>query len=141
MNVLFGHHWLLRTRQRKPQERSKVLEKNHVNLEQYSKGRKMNDAALAQGMIREAFPRDLYGSYKAAVYAAYRFMSPRVRKQFTVRRARAIWDGEARRIDMEEAAALQAAIIEEHHNETKRLRARLASLDEKIAALNASLAR
>jgi len=97
----------------------------------------MNDVVLAQGMIREAFPKDLYGGYKSAVYAAYRFISPRVGKRFTERRARAIWDGEARRIDMEEADALRAAMIEEAKNEAFRLRARLASLDEKIAAAEA----
>lgn len=114
-----------------------MLENNNENLERYSKGRKsMSDIALAQGMIRDAFPRDLYGGYKAAVYAAYRFISPRVSKQFTLRRAAAIWNGEARRIDMEEAAALQTALIEEAQNETKRLRARLAALDEKIAAFS-----
>ena len=114
-----------------------MLENNNENLERYSKGRKsMSDVALAQGMIREAFPRDLYGGYKSAVYAAYRFISPRVSKQFTLRRAAAIWNGEARRIDMEEAAALQTALIEEAQNETKRLRARLAALDEKIASFS-----
>lgn len=114
-----------------------MLENNNENLERYSKGRKsMSDVALAQGMIRDAFPRDLYGGYKAAVYAAYRFISPRVSKQFTLRRAAAIWNGEARRIDMEEAAALQTALIEEAQNETRRLRARLAALDEKIAAFS-----
>ena len=114
-----------------------MLENNNENLERYSKGRKsMSDVALAQGMIRDAFPRDLYGGYKAAVYAAYRFISPRVSKQFTLRRAAAIWNGEARRIDMEEAAALQTALIEEAQNETRRLRARLAALDEKIASFS-----
>lgn len=114
-----------------------MLENNNENLERYSKRRtRMSDVVSAQGMIREAFPRDLYGGYKAAVYAAYRFISPRVTKQFTLRRAAAIWNGEARRIDMEEAAALQTALIEEAQNETRRLRARLAALDEKIAAFS-----
>lgn len=112
------------------------------NLERYSKRRKsMSDTVLAQGMIRDAFPRDLYGGYKAAVYAAYRYISPRVSKQFTLRRAAAIWNGEARRIDMEEAAVLEAALIEEAQNETKRLRARLVALDEKIAAFSERTAR
>jgi len=116
-----------------------VLDMNPDDLERYSKrDRKMSDAVLAQGLIREAFPKELYGGYKAAVYAAYRYISPRVSKRFTERRARAIWDGEARRIDMEEADALRAALIEEARNETVRLRARLASLDEKIAAAEAS---
>jgi len=115
-----------------------VLEKYPKNLEHHSKREKgMTDAVLAQGMIREAFPRDLHGGYKAAVYAAYRFISPRVSKHFTLRRASAIWNGEARRIDMEEAAALKAALIEEAKNETARLRARLVALDEKIAAFDA----
>jgi len=117
---------------------AEVLDMNPDDLERYSKrDRKMSDVVFAQGMIREAFPKDLYGGYKAAVYAAYRFISPRVSKRFTERRARAIWDGEARRIDMEEADALRAALIEEAKNETARLRARLASLDEKIAAFDA----
>lgn len=112
-----------------------MLENHPKNLERYSKRRKsMNDGVLAKGMMREAFPRDFYGGYKAAVYAAYRFISPRVSKQFTLRRAAAIWNGEARRIDMEEAAALETALIEEAQHETKRLRARLAALDEKIAS-------
>lgn len=116
-----------------------MVENDNEYLERYSKGRKsMRDGVLAQGMIRDAFPRDLYGGYKAAVYAAYRFISPRVSKQFTLRRAAAIWNGEARRIDMEEAAALEIALFEEAQNETKRLRARLASLDAKIAAFEAA---
>lgn len=115
-----------------------MLGTNSVRLERYSKrDRKMSDAVYAQGMIREAFPKDLHGGYKGAVYAAYRFLSSRVKKRFTERRARAIWDGEARRIDMEEAEALKAALIEEAKNETQRLRARLAALDEKIAAFDA----
>jgi hypothetical protein len=114
-----------------------VSENDHVKLEQHSKRQKgMSDTFSAQWMMREAFPRDLYGGYKAAVYAAYRFISPRVKKKFTPRRAAAIWNGEARRIDMEEAAALEEALIEEHQNETKRLRARLAALDAKIAAFD-----
>ena len=119
-----------------------MLENNPENLERYSKRQKsMSDTVSAQWMMREAVPRESHGGYKAAVYAAYRFISPRVKKKFTPRRAEAIWNGEARRIDMEEAAALEAALIEEHHNETKRLRARLAALDEKIASVNTRLAR
>lgn len=119
-----------------------MLEKSPENLEHYSKRqKKMSDCVLAQTMMREAFPRDFHGGYKAAVYAAYRFISPRVSKQFTLRRASAIWNGEARRIDMEEAAALREALIEEAKNETERLRARLAALDEKIAAFDAVTAR
>lgn len=114
-----------------------MSENDHVKLEHYSKRQKgMSDTFSAQWMMREAFPRDFHGGYKAAVYAAYRFISPRVKKKFTPRRAAAIWNGEARRIDMEEAAALEEALIEEHQNETKRLRARLAALDAKIAAFD-----
>lgn len=125
-----------------PAKEADVLDMNPGDLEHYSKrDRKMNDAVLAQGFIREAFPKEIYGGYKAAVYAAYRYISPRVSKRFTERRARAIWDGEARRIDMEEADALRAALIEEAKNETHRLRARLATLDQKIAAFDAVTAR
>lgn len=116
-----------------------MLETKPPSLERYSKGKtKMSDAFVAQGLIREAFPKELYGGYKAAVYAAYRYISPRVSKRFTERRARAIWDGEARRIDMEEADALRAALLEEARNEQARLRSRLASLDATIAAAEAA---
>ena len=120
---------------------AKELETNADNLERYSKRvKRMSDVFVAQGMIRDAFPKRLHGGYKAAVYAAYRYISPRVSKRFTERRARAIWDGEARRIDMEEADALRQALLEEAIREKCELRTRLAALDAKIADFEAAKA-
>ncbi len=97
----------------------------------------MTDAFYAQNLLREAFPESRYGSVKGAIFAAYRFVRPKVSKELTPRRIRAIRDGQARRIDAEEMAALKLAIIEEAHREQQELRARLAALDKKVAAFGA----
>lgn len=100
----------------------------------------MSDTAFAQDLFNEAFPVTRHGSVKAALYAAYRFMSPKLSKDFTPRRARAIRDGKARRIDAEEMAVLKAAQIEGARNEQRELRARLARLDASLALLDAEMA-
>lgn len=100
----------------------------------------MSDAYYAQNLLKEAFPEQRYGSVKGAIFAAYRFVSPKVSKELTPRRIRAIRDGRARRIDAEEMDALKAAIIEESRREQLELRARLAALDEKVAAFDARVA-
>jgi hypothetical protein len=97
----------------------------------------MSDVCLAQGLLKDAFPSRRYGKVESAFYEAHKFISRRVHKQFTLRRVRSIWEGTARRIDSEEMEALKAALIEEHLREQRELRARLASLDEKIAAIDA----
>lgn len=102
-----------------------------------NRAKAMTDAFYAQNLLREAFPEHRYGSVKGALFAAYRFLSPKVSKELTPRRIRAIRAGCARRIDAEEMEALKAAIIEEAHREQRELTARLASLDEKIAAFEA----
>ncbi len=102
-----------------------------------SKDKRMTDVVYAQGLFREAFPQRRYGSVKAALYEAHRFISRRVRKDFTERRARCLWEGTAKRIDAEEMEALKAALMEETRREQRELRARLASLDEKLAAVEA----
>ena len=101
----------------------------------------MSDAFYAQNLLKEAFPESRYGSVKGAIFAAYRFVSPKVTKEVTPRRIRSIRDGTARRIDAEEMEALKAAIIEEAHREQQELRARLAALDKKVAAFDARVAR
>ncbi|WP_348649135.1 hypothetical protein [Rhizobium sp. WYCCWR 11152] len=100
----------------------------------------MSDVCMAQGLLRDAFPPRRYGKVESAFYEAHKFISRRVRKQFTLRRVRSIWEGTARRIDSEEMEALKAALIEEHVREQRELRTRLASLDEKIAAFDAGMA-
>lgn len=96
----------------------------------------MSDTVFHSGMMREAFPAARYGGSKAAIWAAFRYISPKVQKRFTERRARAIWEAQARRIDAEEAAILQKARIEEARREQHELRARLASLDAALARID-----
>lgn len=98
------------------------------------RGKRMSDVFYAQNIFREAFPQRRYGSVKAALYEAHRFLSRRVRKDFTERRARSLWEGTAKRIDAEEMEALKAALHEEARREQIEIRARLAALDEKLAA-------
>lgn len=88
----------------------------------------------AQETFRSAWPLRRYGKLDNVFYQAVRFISPRVQKEFTIRRARSIYEGTARRIDSEEMDALRAAIILEAKREHEELRSRLAALDAKIAA-------
>ena len=96
--------------------------------------RAMTDVSYARNLFREAFSERRHGSVKAAIYAGYRFVSRKVAKQFTERRARSIWEGAARRIDSEEMDALRLALIEESKREQAELRSRLAALDALLAA-------
>lgn len=101
----------------------------------------MSDVFYAQSLLKEAFPRSRYGKVDAVFYEARKFINKRVNKEITLRRVRTIWEGTARRIDSEEMEALKAALHEEERREQRELRARLASLDEKIAAFDALTAR
>jgi hypothetical protein len=100
----------------------------------------MSPTVAARELMRDAWPIQRYGKLDNVFYQAVRFISPRVAKQFTPRRARSIWEGSARRIDSDEMDALRAAIIEEAHREQQELRARLAALDKKVAAFGARVA-
>jgi len=117
------------------QETDNVLTKPDKDLSKRDK--KMSDVFYAQSLLREAFPRSRYGKVDAVFYEARKFLNRRVNKEVTLRRVRTIWEGRARRIDSEEMEALKAALIEEERREQKELRARLAALDEKIAAFDA----
>lgn len=121
-----------------PEESNKVLSKRDKNPSKSNRARPMSDVFYAQNLFREAFPESRYGSVKAALYEAHRFLSRKVAKEFTYRRARSIHEGTARRIDAEEMEALKLALIEESKREQQNLRARLASLDETIAAYEAN---
>lgn len=91
------------------------------------------DPQTAQRILRDVWSPQKYGSVQAALYEAHRYISRRVQKEFTVRRARAIREGKARRIDAEELDVMRQAEIEDMRNEQKALRARLASLDEMLS--------
>lgn len=112
------------------------------NVDKAKRNRKkgMSDVCIAQGLLRDAFPARRYGKVEAAFYEAHRYISRRVRKEFTMRRVRSIWEGRARRIDSEEMDALREALIEEHKREQQELRARLAALDATIATFDAATA-
>lgn len=123
-----------------------MLTKDHENLSSDDKvkiNRKkgMSDICVAQSLLRDAFPSRRYGKVEAAFYEAHKFISRRVRKDFTMRRVRSIWEGTARRIDSEEMDALREAVKEEARREQLELRTRLASLDAKIAAFDAATSR
>ncbi|MEJ8308573.1 hypothetical protein [Agrobacterium larrymoorei] len=97
----------------------------------------MTPSLEARDTMRSAYSLTRYGKLDNVFYHAVRFISPRVTKDFTQRRARSIWEGTAKRIDSEEMDALRAALIEESRREKEELRTRLAALDEKIAAYEA----
>lgn len=108
---------------------------DNKSLRKRSKG-KMNDVLEAQQLFSEAFPRWRYSSVKDMVNAAYRSISPKVTKEFTYRRVETIWQGKARRIDGEEKDALRLAVIEEHRREQQEIRARMATLDARLADID-----
>lgn len=102
-------------------------------LSQQDKVMAITDTTAAQSLFDEGFPARRYGSAKAAINAAYRFISNRVAKQFTYRRARSLKEGTARRVDSEEMDALRLAVLEENRREQQELRSRLAALDKILA--------
>lgn len=108
-----------------------------TSLSKRDKGKgKMSDVAETNLLFQEAFPLQRYGSVKAMINAAVSFVSPRVEKPFTHRRARSIWESTARRIDGEEKDAIRQAIIEQDRHEQKQIRARLAVLDARLASVD-----
>ncbi|MNK73054.1 hypothetical protein D3C87_925420 [compost metagenome] len=98
----------------------------------------MSPSLAAKNVMRDAYPLSRYGKLDNVFYHAVQFIRPRVTKEFTMRRARAIWEGAARRIDSEEMDALREALIEENIREQRELRQRLAALDASIATFHAA---
>jgi hypothetical protein len=113
-----------------------MSQRTDAMLSKQDKGLGMSDTTYFQGMARETWPRERFGSVKASLNAMHRFISPRVRKEFTHRRARSILEGTARRIDAEEATAIRQGQIEEARREHQELKARLARLDAALAAVD-----
>lgn len=68
-------------------------------LEKVTKGGNVTEA---QTLIRELYPVSVHGGAKGSIWVAYREL-----KLKSLRRARAIWNGEARRIDGWELDALR----------------------------------
>lgn len=112
-----------------------MLGKNHESLSKRDK--EMSDVAYAQSLFREAFPAKRYGKVDAALYAAFRFLKPRVEprieREFTMRRVRSLHEGSLRRVDGAELDALKEARIEEMKRERKEIIERLAALENRLA--------
>lgn len=109
------------------------LDRCGTKMEKWSKGQEqgseaMSDVTLANDLIREAYPTARYGNAKAAIWAAYRGLSLR-----SIRRARALYNGEAKRVDAHEMDALRRAAIEELARERNRALEKIRSLEAMAA--------
>lgn len=93
------------------------MENPHRNAE-------MTDAAIAQDLIREAFPTSKWGTVQAACWQAFRKL-----KLASERRARSIWNGEALRIDAWEMDALRREAHRQTRAEYDRLKTRLVAME------------
>ena len=89
----------------------------------------MSDVSEARKLIHEAFPIDRYGTAQAAIWAAYRKLKFR-----TERRVRAIWNGEARRIEANEMRELENAALGQARRNFIDAKNRIAVLREEINA-------
>ena len=93
----------------------------------------MSDGAAAAVLIKQVAPS---GSAKAQITAAARALS------WSWSRAKAVWYGEARRIEAHEMDALRAAVrrreLQEDRREFAELRARIARLEAAIAIADPS---
>lgn len=112
-----------------------MLENDPKNLSNRDKA--MSDTVYAQSLFKEAFPLSRYGKAAAAICEAYRILKPlvepHIEREFTVRRARSLHEGSARRVDGAEIEALKLAQIKEARREQQELRERLARLDAALA--------
>jgi hypothetical protein len=130
--------FLLRVEETISQKADKMLGSEDKNLgfedkEFEGRGRVMSTTLEASELFRNAFPVRRYGKLANVFYEARKFINPKVEKDFTLRRAKSIWEGTARRIDSDEMDAIRLAEIEEMRRERIEARARLADLDRKIA--------
>lgn len=114
----------------------KVLSKRDKSASMSDTYLSENDKSFSRKAIKEAFPKERYGSVIAAQVAAYHFLlRQKLEKRITMRRVRALWEGHALRIDGEEKDALRRAKIEEAKREHNELRQRLSELDRELALL------
>jgi len=110
-----------------------MLERLAKKMETVTKeGKTLSDVSQARKLIREAFPITEHGNAKRAVWAAYRKM-----KLKTERRARSIWNGEARLIKAEEMRAIENAAIEQARRDYIQAKNRVEALKQHIASEHA----
>jgi hypothetical protein len=104
------------------------MENSDNNLENLTKkGMTRMDGVQAQSLMKYAFPVSKHGNAGASIWAAYRGLKLR-----TLRRARAIWNGEARRIDSWEMEALREAELKQARLEYVRARNRIEVLRQRV---------
>ena len=82
--------------------------------------------------MREAFPKSEHGSAELATWAAYRKL-----KLKSARRARAIYNGEARRIDGWELEAIEHAALEQARRDYINAKNRKEALKQRLAVKHA----
>lgn len=109
---------------------NEVLDKAAKETDGFAKqqGRVMSDVTMASELMREAYPQHRYGNAKAACWHAFRSL-----KLSSERRARAIWNREARRIDAHEMDALRRAALEEVRRERQRALERIESPEAMVS--------
>ena len=105
------------------------------------KGAAMADVAWAQGIIQDAFPKEL-GNVQQRQGIALDFFTQwaadqKVKDWPTVRRVRALWNQDARRLDAHEKEALQDALEARTHETTKTALAHLQSLRQALETQDA----
>lgn len=117
-------------------------------LDVLPKGRRMTDVMVAQSLLHETWPRRAGRPAKACVGLIFDALKRVERKlpneelrarprQWTERRVRAIWDGEARRLDHSEMTDLEQAAVEAARFEYQESIARSERLARFISAYEA----
>lgn len=106
------------------QERSASKMESWSKGQSQWKGEAMSDVTLASELIREAYPPSRYGNAKAAIWAAYRGLKLR-----STRRARALYNGEAKRVDAHEMDALRRAAVKELEHARTHALERIAEIE------------
>lgn len=121
----------------------------------FPKGRWMSDVAIAQGIMHEVWPRRAGRPAKTCMAMIFEALKRRERKvarqcpdefrsrprQWTERRVRAIWEGDARRVDNFEMIDLEAAAVEAARAEHQEYLARSERLAKFISSVEEDQAR
>lgn len=105
----------------------------------------MTDIALAQNALRTAFPVTATRNVKAAIWEAFTALKKLERslprevirsrpRQWSERRVKAIWHGEARRIDHYEFTDLEQVQLEQAKADYRKLNADLHRLEAFLAS-------
>ncbi|MAN77805.1 MAG: hypothetical protein CML24_11580 [Rhizobiales bacterium] len=128
----------------------KVLAFSNKSLAQKAKsGSRMHDTAVAQNILFEAFPISATRKVKTAIAEAFKALREIEKglsrdvlderpRRWTERRVKAIWKGEARRIDHYEINDLEQVQFEQAKAQYEALQADLRAVEAFLAGRNAS---